>query len=297
MKKAFMILAVLLTVAGLALCGGAFAAGGFDFSKLNTAKTVTNTCTVRQTFENIEIDTKETDIQFRSSPYGTVRIECAERERGRHTVSVEAGTLKIGTNDTRAWYDYIAFFSRHMSVTLYLPAGSYQSLTVCGGTGDVSLPAEFSFGSVDICVGTGNVVCEAPVSGPLVIRTSTGDITLRALRAQRISLAVSTGDVNVVSVTCESFVSEGSTGGITLTDTVASSDCSIQRSTGNVRFENFDAEQITVTTSTGSVKGTLLTSKVFFTKTSTGSVRVPETITGGKCSITTSTGDIDIRLS
>ena len=36
--------------------------------------------------------------------------------------------------------------------------------------------------------------------------------------------------------------------------------------------------------------------KVFITDTSTGNISVPKTITGGKCEITTSTGDIRISI-
>ena len=63
-----------------------------------------------------------------------------------------------------------------------------------------------------------------------------------------------------------------------------------------MRFENSDAAQISVKTSTGDVTGTLLSEKVFITETSTGTIRVPKTITGGKCEITTSTGNIKIDI-
>ena len=53
---------------------------------------------------------------------------------------------------------------------------------------------------------------------------------------------------------------------------------------------------IPVKTSTGDVTGNLRTEKVFVTKTSTGDVRVPNTASGGKCTITTSTGDIRITV-
>lgn len=61
-------------------------------------------------------------------------------------------------------------------------------------------------------------------------------------------------------------------------------------------FDGSDAAEIYVRTSTGSVKGTLLSEKVFITETSTGSVSVPKTVTGGKCEIRTSTGDIQIEI-
>ena len=57
-------------------------------------------------------------------------------------------------------------------------------------------------------------------------------------------------------------------------------------------FDRCDAAELSITTDTGDVKGTLLSDKVFIARTDTGRVHVPETTNGGKCKITTSTGDI-----
>lgn len=61
-------------------------------------------------------------------------------------------------------------------------------------------------------------------------------------------------------------------------------------------FNHCDAETIYVNTDTGSVTGTLLTDKVFIIETDTGSVDVPKSITGGRCEITTDTGNIRITI-
>lgn len=76
----------------------------------------------------------------------------------------------------------------------------------------------------------------------------------------------------------------------------ASGAFSIERSTGDVEFDGSDADEITVKTSTGDVRGTLKSEKVFLTDTSTGWINVPKTTSGGRCEITTSTGNIDIAI-
>ena len=48
---------------------------------------------------------------------------------------------------------------------------------------------------------------------------------------------------------------------------------------------------------TGDVTGSLCSEKVFIARSDTGHISVPETVNGGKCSITTDTGDIIITLS
>ena len=47
---------------------------------------------------------------------------------------------------------------------------------------------------------------------------------------------------------------------------------------------------------TGDVSGTLLTEKVFVVRSGSGKIRVPETVSGGMCKITTSTGDVSIQI-
>ena len=77
---------------------------------------------------------------------------------------------------------------------------------------------------------------------------------------------------------------------------IASGRIDLERSTGEVFFDGCDASEIKVKTSTGDVTGTLLSSKVFITHSSTGRIAVPDSITGGRCEITTSTGAIEIAI-
>ena len=70
----------------------------------------------------------------------------------------------------------------------------------------------------------------------------------------------------------------------------------LRRSTGDVELNACDAGGLSLKTTTGDVTGTLLSEKVFITDTSTGDVSVPKTTSGGKCEISTTTGDIRIDI-
>ena len=70
----------------------------------------------------------------------------------------------------------------------------------------------------------------------------------------------------------------------------------LKRSTGDVKLESCDAGEIVIKTDTGDVKGSLQSKKIFFAHSDTGRVSVPKTTTGGKCDITTDTGDIKITI-
>ena len=109
-------------------------------------------------------------------------------------------------------------------------------------------------------------------------------------------IALSTGKSELTDVSCNSFSSTGSTGDIILKNVIVKENMSVERSTGDVRFEKSDAGELTVITDTGDVKGSLLTDKIFVTQSDTGKVDVPETVSGGKCKVTTDTGDIRIEI-
>ena len=111
-----------------------------------------------------------------------------------------------------------------------------------------------------------------------------------------ISTSVSTGKSSFTEITCNSFTSNGNTGDIELNNVVASSSLSINRSTGDVKLNGCDGGEIYITTDTGNVKGSLLSEKVFIVSTDTGKKQVPNTITGGRCEISTDTGDIIISI-
>ena len=315
--KVWLIIAAVLVVGGMVLFGIVMSAKQWDFTELGSgSKNQINTYRIAETFRSVSMDTDTADIRFVPSADGTCTVECCVSEHEKHTVAVLNGTLTIRHADEGEWYEHIAIFSETPKITVYLPAGEYDSLVIKEHTGDIELPETFSFRTVDITASTGDVKTGASAER-IAIQTSTGDITVENIKADTMELSASTGRVTVQSVgctgglsicvstgktqltdvSCDSLTSTGSTGDITLKNTVAAAALSIERSTGDVRFEGCDAAMITVRTSTGDVTGTLLSDKVFLTGTDTGRIDVPKTTVGGKCEITTDTGDIKIGIA
>ena len=321
MKKATKI--CLIAAACLVLIGGAafciaMTANHWDFSLLSNDKLETTTFDITDDFRNISVKSDTEDIEFRLSDDGTCTVVCRERESETHTASVQNGTLLVERIDTENWFGHISLFSfESPTITVYLPQTDYEALFIEEDTGDITVPKSFQFGSVDIELSTGEVDFRASSPGLIRIQSSTGDIRAEGLSAGELDLTASTGHVDVLSVTCAgdvgvsvstgktnltnvscgSISSAGSTGDITLKNVTAEGLISIERSTGDVSFEQCDAGELTVETDTGEVTGTLLSDKVFITHSETGSIDVPETTTGGKCRITTETGDIEIRIA
>ena len=315
--KTFLILTVCLVVLGGAVFCLAMAANRWDFGRLG-GKLETNTYDVSSDFHAIAVRCSTEDVDFRLSDDGTCRVVCAEREDEKHLVYVQDDTLVIEREDNREWYEHVSLFtSGSPSITVYLPRAEYVSLSVEANTGDVTVPKDLLFGTAEIRLDTGDVDFRASSKGLLRIRTDTGDIHVDGVTAGEIDLSVDTGRVEVFSasctgsvsvtvdtgkvfltdVSCASFTSTGNTGDLTLKNVAASDSVSIVRSTGDVTFDRCDAADLVVETDTGDVTGSLLTPKIFVTSSDTGRVDVPESLTGGRCKITTDTGDIRITIA
>ncbi len=314
-NKVWRNLAVSLIAVGLLIFAGAMITLDFDFTKLSTVKYETNTYEVSEDFDKISIDVDAAEIKFVLSNNKQCEIVCLEREKVKYSVAVKDGALAIGTVDTRKWYDYIGFSFVEPKITVYLPRAEYASLLIKDSTGDIEIPKDFAFAAVDISASTGDVQCHASASESMRIQLSTGDVCVENISAGTLELSVATGGVTASSIGCEGdikvavgtgkakltdisckgVISSGSTGDIILKNVIATENFSIERSTGDIILEGSDAAEIHIKTSTGDVTGTLLSEKVFIAETSTGSVNVPKTVTGGRCEIQTSTGDIQIE--
>ncbi len=318
MKKTivWLITATILIIIGTIILAGALTMNKWDLTKLNATKFETNNYEINEEFKNISIDTDTADIVFALSDDGNTKVICYEEEKMKHSVKVEEETLNIEIVNTKKWYDYIGIHFGTPEITVYLPDTEYTSLLIKESTGDVMLPMDFKFQSIDIEVSTGDVSCfacalksvnitastgdiyvEGITTGSLNLCTSTGRITGNSVICdENVNITVSTGKTELTDVSCKSLNSAGSTGSILLKNVIASDAFSITRDTGNVKFEGCDAAELFIETDTGSVSGTLLSDKIFMTESDTGSINVPKTVTGGKCEIKTDTGSIRIEI-
>lgn len=311
----------LIVAASLILIGGIIFVGvmtmlKWDFAKLSTNPYETNEYEMDEAFKAISVDIDTADITFISSENSKCSVVCYEQKNLKHSVTVKDDTLVIETVDTRKWYEHIGITFDTPKITVAIPEGEYGALSVRSSTGDVEISKDFKFESMDLSTSTGDVKNAASAAEAIKIKTSTGNIGIEGIAAGSLDLSVSTGRVNVsgvacegdvsvvvstgkaylVDVACQNLSSSGNTGDISLKQVVAEERFSIERSTGDVKFEGCDAAEIFVEADTGDVKGSLLTDKVFITQTDTGRVDVPKSITGGRCEITTNTGNIQITI-
>ncbi len=275
--KLWLITAALLILIGCLIFGGVMTVLNWDFTKLSTVKFETNNYEINEEYKSISVVTDTADIVFIPRESTNTSVVCREQRNLKHSVTVKEDTLFIEIIDNRKWYEYIGINIGSQKITVYLPKAQYDMLTIKESTGDIEIPKNFNFNSIDI-------------------KTSTGNINAENITTGTFNLSVSTGNINLKNISCESLTTNGSTGKVTLQNVIATDSFSIKRSTGDIKFDKCDAAEILVETDTGNVKGALLSDKVFIAKSDTGRINVPKTVTGGKCEISTDTGDIEIDI-
>lgn len=316
MKKVMIIVAVALVILGAVICIAAAASMKFDFRKMDDGNYETNTYVVKEKFSSISIDVTTEKIALRPAVDGKCSVVCFEEENLKHEVSVSNGTLTVKEQDERKWSDHVGFYTRTPEITVYLPENSYVDLSIKTDTGDIEIPADFSFESASIKGDTSDIEFYASIKGLLMIHVTTGDIKTENITAGELDLKATTGHITVESVkcggdifvgvntgkvrlqdvSCKDLTSKGTTGDLTMKNVIASGNFNITRDTGDVEFDACDAAEINVKTSTGDVTGTLLSEKIFFAESNTGKVSVPKSVTGGRCEISTGTGKIEIEI-
>lgn len=278
-KKVWLIVATVFVLAGLGVSAVALTMVGWDYTKLSNVKYETKTFEIGESFNSLSVDTHIDDIRLAPAEDNHCRVVCYEHEKLRHTVAVAGDTLTVGVEDKREWYDLAQLFSfESPQITVYLPKKAYSDLRLSTAVGSIGIPEDFSFKTMRIKSHTGSVTCRASAESSVEMELGTGGAVLSDISTNELRLSSSTGSVSLSSVICKN-------------------EMKVETSTGSVVLNGCDADSLLIKTSTGSVSGTLLSEKVFITDTSTGSVHVPDTTTGGRCEIKTSTGSIDIAIA
>lgn len=316
--KAWLIVAGSLMLAGILLFVGVMSASGWNFFELNTPPYEEIVYEVSEDFSSISILEDTAKISFVPYDGERARVECFSPKKITHDVSVENGELKIAIADGRAWYDHITLFSfSSPSVKVYLPKVEYSALTIRNDTGEVMIPKDFAFEQIKVEVSTGIVACAASATEEISLKASTGHVKVENVTCGKLTLSTTTGRIDVSSVTCAgevsvkastgksnlrdlscgSLVSTANTGDLLLTRVLVTDRLFVTRNTGDVTLDDCDAGMIAIQTDTGDVKGTLRTEKIVFAQTDTGKIDVPHSTNGGRCEITTDTGDIKISIS
>ncbi len=314
-KKAIMVAGIMIVV-GLVLSVGAMAVKDFKFTEMNTVSFVTNAYTIDEEFLNISINGEECDVMLLPSEDESCKVVCYENDKVYHSVEVKDDTLTIERHDNRKWYEHIGVYWENMKITVYLPEKEYKSLYAKNQSGDITIPEQFSFDSADVQTTSGDINFTALVKGELSTKTTSGDVyvgettpsklsvqsksgelTIKDVTVQdNITFSATSGDVELSGIKCKSITGSTTSGVVDCSDVITSENIRIECSSGDVSLYKCDAASLWLQTSSGNVSGTFLTEKIFLTDTSSGDIDVPHSASGGKCEVTTTSGDIECDI-
>ncbi|MBQ1272255.1 MAG: DUF4097 family beta strand repeat protein [Clostridia bacterium] len=317
MKKA----AIYLTVSFVLMLGGALLVLLFLPTVIEeagaTMKFTEKTETISESVSKITADVSWGTVEFLPSEDGTCTVTREEKKDVTFAVSVNDGSLKIVMQDSRPWYNRLFTF-RSPTVTVRLPKGTYEALTVRTSSGKITVADGFTFSTATVTATSGDVrYCSD--GGNLNLSATSGEVELNGVSAETLQAKVSSGDLVVNSVTAKRLTLSGSSGSIyvndaalseslsvklssgtvTLAKTVSKGDFSATVTSGGVYLDRCDGKKIDIKTTSGSVRGTLLSEKIFNAKATSGSVRVPDSTPNaqGICNINTTSGSINISLA
>ena len=110
---------------------------------------------------------------------------------------------------------------RKSTLTVYLPASEYGDLVISEDTGNIHIPENFKFKSINL-------------------NLSTGDTQLYASVTESVRIKGSTGNVTVKNITCTSIETSGSTGNVNISDVNVYEGVKVTVSTGDVSLNNVD---------------------------------------------------------
>lgn len=294
--KKWLVAAIVLIMVGGAVFTLAMARVGFDLTKLNGTLFVTESYPIEEAFESISLQTETATVRFVPVADSSCRVECFDRMDAMPYVAVQDGTLTIDRVRNRVWQNYLGFSFQSPKITVYLPEGVYKTLTVDMTTGDIEIPACYSFKTLCVTGTTCDVLSHASVSQSMELQVTTGSLQVYSCSADTVSLRATTGAVRLSSVHCGELNVETSTGRIRLEDVTARKSIRLENTTGGVVLDACDAPYIQIKTTTGQVKGSLLSAKDFHANSSTGKIHIPKSNGSDLCHITTATGNISVSI-
>lgn len=290
--------------------GGIFSSGGAD------ASFETVTYTASGNFDSIYIENADCDVRFElEEGAGGVSVDCPECDGVTHSVEITGGRLEIRRIVDLNVFQKLNIVWGEEEMVVRLPEASYDSLELHGSSGNVALSDIFSFSDADISCSSGSISCEASVSGEADLKASSGSIGVSGLDCRSLDINTSSGNIYIDDCEVNELDAECSSGGVTVNNLQAF-EVEVNSSSGDIRLENCiaasielesssgsiilnacDSSNISVSASSGDVFASLLSGKEFSCRTGSGDLSVPDSVSGsGRCSITTTSGDIKVTI-
>lgn len=299
MKKIWLIIAGVCLLVGSITALSAAAIKGFSLSSFNTDHFEEKTYTVAEAFENLDLHTVEEDIIFTVSDDDTCKIVCRENDTLTYEIAVRGNTLSITRKDSKKWFQHIGIFwgSFDTDITVYLPKTQYNQITAASVSGNISLPANFTFEKADIKTTSGNIACNAAMLQDFQAASVSGDMKIDGASKGSINFKTTSGDIELSNAVPQTLSVTSVSGDISLDRILAQNSITIHSTSGEITLNRCDGNALKFKTISGDVSGSLISDKHFITHSVSGEISVPNnTSLSETCEISTTSGDIDFII-
>lgn len=297
-RKITVIIAVCLIAVGFIAALTAAMMKGFNFTELNTMRIETKTYEIKEDFNDIIIQSTNSEIDFVLSMDDQCKVVCRQADSMANSVIAQDGELKIIQKDSRKWYDYFGFnFSKNASLTIYLPKKEYNSLALKTVSADALVPEELVFNEAQLASTSGDITFMANAKNKLLLKSTSGDVIAENISGNLVEAKTTSGEIFLSDISSSEIRANSTSGDIKISSSTAENYAQLESTSGSVIIDGFDAEDLVIKTVSGNAKGTLLTPKDFTTNTVSGRIRVPSSQSGaGRCKISTTSGNISIEI-
>ncbi|MCR5830414.1 MAG: DUF4097 domain-containing protein [Lachnospiraceae bacterium] len=285
-------------------------------------------------YENVVINTSSEDVRLYLTD-GKTRVDAHIDDNRKLTTNIGNDSLEINITDkNKIRLSLIGYENSYINV--YLSKADFKgSLNVKTSSGNIEIPKDFTFKGVILGSSSGDIVSECTANGivtgvassgkvnisnadaiEISVNTSSGNILLENCKSSKdVTIGSSSGDQIIRNLTAEAFSSESSSGDLKLSDSnisgllertassgesefkdTVSGSLFVKSTSGDVEFEKIDAHNINIATSSGEVEGSFMSGKIFDVDTTSGDVKTPHDEGTDKCTVNTTSGDVEIRI-
>ena len=263
--KIFVILGLILLVAGVAVFVGGMTAGGWDFSILNTVRYTQKSYDAEGAVTSVHIEYSDASIYVEYSETAErvhidypVRLNERDEESAQIEITEEGGTLAVIEHVD--WEKNLFQWSLGNSpaVRIVLPAGQNIALDLYTQNGSVSLNADGeALPSLDLHSNNGSI----SVSGTLTVaedasfQTDNGSVNVSGVSAAGdLTLRTSNGSMRAENISAANMQAKTSSGSMTLKDISATDALTAEAGAGEIELlGDITAKMLTVSTSAGDI--------------------------------------------
>ncbi len=237
-----------LLIAGLVLSGAAYAASGFQFSRVASAQTYepARYRTDADGIEALRFTLQDSGVDILPTDGDEIVFEYYQSDGERFAFSQKDGVLSVASTPKRDWaraFRLGAFSDiadvMHSRLVVRLPDGFSGDLQIDGDNGPVRISGFSALTAVEIEVDNGSLKLEEVACDRLRTKSENGSVRLQSVKAAQADL-------------------ESENGSVRLFDCVFSQTLSVRSDNGPVKFERLDGPDLSFDSDNGSVKGSIL---------------------------------------